>query len=247
MCNTDTLIRGPIVDAFIRFLTQTTVDVPVTVFRIALSFLLGGLIGLEREWHRQSAGLRTHIVIALGATILTLLSIYIPQTFTHFQGGDPSRIAAQVVSGIGFLGGGAIFRYGTNVRGLTTAASIWVVAGIGMVVGAGMYIAALVGTAFVLFALFVMVPFEKRMFPTFARRTLEVVMHGEKVNTERIFPLLEEHGIEVKAMEVSQSFQEKTIRFALTVEVPEEFDWDRFYRQMGDMEGIARISMDDRR
>ena len=234
-------------DAFVHFFTQTTVDVPVTAFRMALSFLLGGLIGLEREWHRQSAGLRTHIVICLGATTLTLLSIYIPQEFRQYSGVDPGRIAAQVISGIGFLGGGAIFRFGTNVRGLTTAASIWVVAGIGMVVGAGMYPAALIGTAFVLFALFVLVRFEKRLFPTFARRTLEVVMHGERVNTERIFPLLEEHGIEIKAVDISQSFQEKTIHFSLTVEVPEEFDWDNFYRQAGAVEGIARITMDNKR
>ncbi len=234
-------------DDVVRFLSQTTIDFPVVVFRVAVAFLLGGLIGLEREWHRQSAGLRTHIVITLGSTILTILSIWVPQEYTHFQSSDPARIAAQIVSGIGFLGGGAIFRYGVNVRGLTTAASIWVVAGIGMAVGVGMYAVAVVGTGFVLFALFVMIPFEKRLFPAFARRTLEVVTHGERVSTSRVFSLLEETGIEVKAVDVSQSFQEKTIRFALTVEVPEEFDWDRFYRQAGALEGIARITMDERR
>jgi putative Mg2+ transporter-C (MgtC) family protein len=228
------------------FLGRTNVDLPVTLFRLFFSFVLGGLIGLEREWHRQSAGLRTHIVICLGSTLLTLMSFYIPQTFTHFQAGDPSRIAAQVVSGIGFLGGGAIFRMGVNVRGLTTAASIWVVAGIGMVVGAGMYLAALAGTGLVLFALFVMVPFEKKLFPVRSLRNLEIAMNGEKVKTDHLFPILEEHGIEVKVMDVSQSFEEKQVRIKLTVQLPEEVDWTELYRKLGAVEGIAKITLDQK-
>ena len=228
------------------FLGRTTVDLPVTLFRLFFSFVLGGLIGLEREWHRQSAGLRTHIVICLGSTLLTLMSIYIPQTFTHFQAGDPSRIAAQVVSGIGFLGGGAIFRMGVNVRGLTTAASIWVVAGIGMAVGAGMYLAALVGTGLVLFALFVMVPFERKLFPGRSLRNLEIALNAEKVKTDNVFPILERHGIEVKVMDVSQSFEEKQIRMKLTVQVPEDIDWTELYKALGSVEGIAKITLDQK-
>ena len=76
-------------DAVTAFLGRTTIDLPVTVFRLILSLLLGGAIGVEREWHRQSAGLRTHMVICLGSTLLTLMSIYLPQTFTHFEAGDP--------------------------------------------------------------------------------------------------------------------------------------------------------------
>jgi putative Mg2+ transporter-C (MgtC) family protein len=226
-----------------EFLGRTQIDLATTVLRIVLSFILGGLIGLEREWHRQSAGLRTHIVICLGATLLTLLSIYIPQTYTHFQGGDPGRIAAQVISGIGFLGGGAIFRLGANVRGLTTAASIWVVAGIGMVIGAGMYAAALVGTGVVLFALFALVPFEKRLFPGRSLRNLEVVMSGDRVNTDRILPVLEEFNMETKAIEVSQSFEEKTIRMKIAVQVPEEIDWNAFYKKVGELEGIVKLTL----
>jgi putative Mg2+ transporter-C (MgtC) family protein len=233
-------------DALAGFFGQTSVDLPVTLFRLFLSFILGGLIGLEREWHRQSAGLRTHILISLGATLLTLLSIYIPQTHRNFQGGDPGRIAAQVITGIGFLGGGAIFRLGANVRGLTTAASIWIVAGIGMAVGAGMYAAALIGTGLVLFALLVMVPFERRLFPARPLRKLEIVMWGEKVNTDGIFPLLREHGIDVKSVGISQSFEAKTIRVKLTVQVPEGIEWNRFYREAGNLEGIVSITLDEK-
>jgi putative Mg2+ transporter-C (MgtC) family protein len=213
---------------------------------LSLSFVLGGLIGLEREWHRQSAGLRTHIVICSGSTLLTLLSIYIPQTFTHFQGGDPARIAAQIVSGIGFLGGGAIFRLGANVRGLATAASIWVAAGIGMAVGAGMYAAAVVGTLIVLFALFVMVPFEKRLFPSLFFRNLEIAMNGSKLNTNKIIPILEKQGIEIKSMDVSQSFEEKTVRMRFVVQIPQEIALTELYKKLGTIDGISKISLDQK-
>jgi putative Mg2+ transporter-C (MgtC) family protein len=233
-------------DAIMAFLGRTSIDLPVIVFRLGLSFVVGAAIGIEREWHRQSAGLRTHMVICLGSTLLTLMSIYLPQTFTHFQAGDPARIAAQVVSGIGFLGGGAIFRMGVNVRGLTTAASIWVVAGLGMVVGAGMYATALIGTALVLVTLFVMVPFEKKLFPSRSLRNLEIAMTGEKVKTDNVFPILERHGIEVKVMDVSQSFEEKQIRMKLTVQVPEEVDWTELYKSLGSVQGIVKITLDQK-
>ena len=119
---------------------QTYIDERIITLRLIISLILGGLIGLERESRRQQAGLRTHILICVGSTLLMLLSIYIPQTFSKFSNGDPGRIAAQVITGIGFLGGGAIFKLGSNVRGLTTAASIWAVAAVGLTVGAGLYI-----------------------------------------------------------------------------------------------------------
>ena len=111
------------------------------ILRLCLSFIAGAIIGFERSSRRQAAGLRTHILIATGATLLMLLSIYLPQQFSSaHRAGDPGRIAAQVVSGIGFLGAGAIIRLGNNVRGLTTAASLWFVAAVGLAIGGGMFI-----------------------------------------------------------------------------------------------------------
>ena len=132
-----------------------------SLLRLFISFVIGALVGIEREAHNQPAGLRTHILISIGATIVMLLSIYIPQTYTHFQNGDPTRIAAQVVSGIGFLGAGAIMRFGTDVKGLTTAASIWTIAALGLAAGAGMYMISLIGLGVVLFSLTIMDSFEK--------------------------------------------------------------------------------------
>ena len=121
--------------------------------RMLIAAILGAAIGLEREIHEHPAGMRTHLLVSLGSAIFTVLSI-------HGFGGiagqapvDPTRIAAQVVSGIGFLGAGAILKYGTSIRGLTTAASLWTAAAIGMAAGAGEWLIAVVGTAIVIFSL----------------------------------------------------------------------------------------------
>jgi putative Mg2+ transporter-C (MgtC) family protein len=122
--------------------------------RMLIAAILGAAIGFEREIHEHPAGMRTHLLVSLGSAIFTELSIF---GFGVAAGGsgtvDPTRIAAQVVSGIGFLGAGAILKYGTSIRGLTTAASLWATAAIGMAVGAGSWIVAVVGAAIVIFSL----------------------------------------------------------------------------------------------
>lgn len=132
-----------------------TPDLPIALqaelaLRLAMSLGLGALIGLEREYHRQAAGFRTHSLVALGAALFTIVSAY------GFEGADPTRIAAQIVSGIGFIGAGTILHYRGSVRGLTTAASLWAVAAVGMAAGAGLYVLAFLGAALVLVALWLM-------------------------------------------------------------------------------------------
>lgn len=124
--------------------------------RLLIAAALGAAIGLEREIHEHPAGMRTHLLVSLGSAVFTLLSIFYFQVAPGPNGmnpTDPSRIAAQVVSGIGFLGAGAILKYGTSIRGLTTAASLWATAAVGMSVGAGAWVVALVGTVIVIFSL----------------------------------------------------------------------------------------------
>jgi putative Mg2+ transporter-C (MgtC) family protein len=117
--------------------------------RLVVALLLGGVIGWERELQRMPAGFRTHALVALGSAIFTVVSAY---AFIG-PGSDPTRIAAQIVSGIGFLGGGAILHYGGTVRGLTTAASLWSVAAVGMAAGAGLYVLAALSTVLVIIGL----------------------------------------------------------------------------------------------
>jgi putative Mg2+ transporter-C (MgtC) family protein len=127
--------------------------------RLVVAGALGAAIGFEREWREQEAGLRTHMLVAMGAALFTIVSAFGFRDILGSSGSnvlvrlDPSRIAAQVVSGIGFLGAGAIIRNGLTVRGLTTAASLWLVAAIGMAAGADFYAGALIATALTLFAL----------------------------------------------------------------------------------------------
>lgn len=117
-------------------------------FRLAAAVILGGLVGLERESSHRPAGLRTHILVSLGSALIMVISM---EAFRNFPTGtwDPGRLAAQVVSGIGFIGAGTILHEGVTIRGLTTAASLWVVAGIGLAVGAGYYFGAVVTTLLV--------------------------------------------------------------------------------------------------
>jgi putative Mg2+ transporter-C (MgtC) family protein len=127
--------------------------------RIVVAAALGAAVGLEREWREQEAGLRTHMLVAMGAALFTIVSAFGFHDILGSSGPnvlvrlDPSRIAAQVVSGIGFLGAGAIIRNGLTVRGLTTAASLWLVAAIGMAAGAAFYSGAVIATALTVFAL----------------------------------------------------------------------------------------------
>ena len=124
-----------------------------SIYKLVLSMLLGSVVGYERKRKGQSAGVRTFALIAMGATLAMLLSIYVPQEYLGLKNGDPGRIAAQVVTGFGFLGAGAIIQMKGSVRGLTTAAGIWMVATIGMAVGVGMYWVSAAATALIMFIL----------------------------------------------------------------------------------------------
>jgi len=133
----------------------------ITIGRVFLAFVLGGLVGFERERTQRPAGLRTHMLVAAGAACFTVASIY------GFQGlgvnSDPARLAAQIITGIGFLGAGAIFRTGDTVKGITTASSIWITASIGILIGAGMVYLAVFTTVMTWFVLFVVKSIEMRL------------------------------------------------------------------------------------
>lgn len=173
--------------------------------RMVLSAVLGGLIGFEREWSNHAAGFRTHILVCLGSTTIMLMSIY---GFGQFIAEpnvriDPARLAAQVISGIGFLGAGAILRNGNMIKGLTTAASIWTVAAIGLCVGAGFYIGALLCTLMVLISLYVLNKWEKVLLRHRRYQTLELRVADSPGLWGVIVAVLEKHGVQVSDIKVS--------------------------------------------
>ena len=135
------------------------------VFKLLLSMVLGASVGLERRHKGQIAGMRTFALICMGATLAMLVSIYIPEKlFGATANGDPGRIAAQVISGIGFLGAGAIIQMKGSVRGLTTAAGMWMIASIGLAVGAGMYLIAVTASVLIILVLTLLEICEKHLF-----------------------------------------------------------------------------------
>lgn len=211
--------------------------------RLLLSIVLGGLIGWEREYRKQVAGLRTHVIICLGSTLLMLISIYIPQTFPNFQNGDPGRIAAQVVSGIGFLGAGAIFSLGGSIRGITTAATIWMVAAIGLAVGAGMYTGSLISTIFILLVLIFMRRLEKRFFQEDLLKNLQISFSSSKIESEKVFSVLEQYNIVAQSVNVAQSYDKKKTKMQLYVTVPIRTPIKDLYKDLNNINNVTQISL----
>lgn len=133
------------------------------IIRLVTSVILCGAIGLERELRGRSAGFRTHILVGLSSCLLMVISIFVAQGFGESHVFDPGRIAAGVVTGIGFLGAGTIIRSGEAVKGLTTAASLWAAMAVGLAVGGGFYLSAYVATALILITLLVLSKVERNI------------------------------------------------------------------------------------
>lgn len=203
------------------------------VIRILASLAAGFLLGLERQIHRQPAGLKTHILISVGSTLLMLCSLMISGHMTltgvvppagTAMPGDPARIAAQVVSGIGFLGGGAIIRQGFNIKGLTTAATIWVSAAIGLALGLGAYTAAGIALVCVVVTLIVMERFEEIFFPARNIKTLYLVYDDPYFDYDRLSHALDKLKIVSDSMDVSKTTSSDRIKIALRIHIPARTD-----------------------
>ena len=189
---------------------QDTAHLGRVVLRLLIAVVLGGIVGFERLRDGRAAGLRTHMLVALGSALFTIVSAYAWTDFSFGHGSgvsyDPTRIAAQIVTGVGFLGAGAILHQGQLVRGLTTAASLWIVAAVGMAAGAGYWWAALITTALVLFALW---PLRIAIYPLLVRlRPDELLLHVEMREGEGISDVLgtlERVGGKVRSIEFEEA------------------------------------------
>ncbi|HEX4979136.1 MAG TPA: MgtC/SapB family protein [Acidimicrobiales bacterium] len=193
-------------------------------FRLVFALLLGAVVGFEREVNDQPAGLRTHIGVSLGACLFAIVSAYGFDEFrmtgeTSTYQIDVTRVASQIVSGMGFLGAGAIIKYGPNVRGLTTAASLWVAAAIGLAVAVGSYLVALVATACVVVSL-ALLRFPKRWIQTrFARRGADVVVVTLAPNADAgpvVAALAALPGIGIEALEIASSDMSTSVSLKAT-------------------------------
>ncbi len=186
------------------------------VFQMLLASLLGGAIGLERDIHGRAAGLRTHLLVSLGAATFTILSASISKEMgTPGFPADPGRIAAQIVSGIGFLGAGVILKEGANIRGLTTAASLWSVAAIGMASGSGYYEIAVLATVVALVSL-VFLKFSEKFYSKDAYRILSVQTPLDTGASE-IIRLIENKKLKILNCDISKNYEQGTAETRLAL------------------------------
>ncbi len=216
--------------------------------RLVLAAAFGGAIGIERELRERGAGLRTHMLVSVGSALFTLASAYGFRDFLVHGGSvvraDPTRIAAQIVTGIGFLGAGAIIRQGLSVRGLTTAATLWVVAAIGLATGAGYYSAAAITTGLVLVSLW---PVRILAFKTMARfrpetdRLLAQLPAGE--SPAPLIEELERLGARLQTLEISHEADRRTV--LLDVTLPPQADAPAIVARLSDLEHVLEIRWTD--
>lgn len=204
--------------------------------RLLLACILGGVVGWEREKIHKPAGLRTHILVALGAALVTIVSMFAFTSF-NYANKDPGRIAANIVTGIGFLGAGTIMREGTSVKGLTTAASIWVVAAIGMAVATGMYYSSLITTFLVFLTLDGF--FEKLLFRN--QQLLKVCITNEFKLTE-IGEVFEKNGITIKHVSILPIKFSRNIPVEFRLRVPKDID---YFKILGEIVAIDGVTMEE--
>lgn len=190
-----------------------------SIFRLFLSMVLGMIVGAERKRKGQTAGIRTFALISMGACLAMLLSIYVPQVYLGLKNGDPGRIAAQVITGIGFLGGGAMIQMRGTIRGLTTAAGIWMTAIIGMAIGIGMYLIAIVATVFVMLALVAFEQYGKKKKIGQDAKVINITIDGIHNSIEEYRELLKDSDIHLSTFYVEYDYekQQTELNFVILV------------------------------
>jgi putative Mg2+ transporter-C (MgtC) family protein len=204
--------------------------------RLLIAAVLGGAIGAERELNDQAAGLRTHMLLTIGACLFTVISAY---GFRRGVGTDPSRLAAQIVTGIGFLGGGAIVRHGLTVKGLTTAASIWATASVGVAVGAGDYVLGVGGAGLVVGTLVGL----RRVSATLQRwgvsREEFVLATRPGFDVERIVEAVRRERVELRGLDREAGGDED--RVVLVVKLRPRYRPDQLLDVLGRLDGVRQV------
>jgi putative Mg2+ transporter-C (MgtC) family protein len=218
---------------------MSTLDVFV---RILVAAVLGGVIGLEREIREHTAGFRTHILVSVGAAAFTMASSYGLEG-TDF---DPNRISAQVVTGIGFLGAGAIIRYGVSVRGLTTAASLWTVAAVGLLAAQGFYPAALITTALVVVSLYLLRLIEDRLIYPHVGQPVRVRVHFQRPGytpLTQLFAVLQQAHVAVKEIAVEPG-EDDSDTVHLFLKLPRGLAPEKLTALIAGLKEVRAVSMD---
>ena len=201
-------------------INSTEVTLANSVFKLVLSMVLGVLVGVERKRKGQIAGVRTFALISMGACMAMLLSIYVPQVYLGLKNGDPGRIAAQVITGVGFLGGGAMIHMKGSVRGLTTAAGIWMTATIGMAVGVGMYWCSILATGLILVTLVLLEAWEHRRNIGHENRVLKLQVEGIVQDIEAYREVFNRHKVHLSTYFIEYDYERDSTQLNFVVLAP---------------------------
>ena len=217
------------------------------ILRFVLASVLGGLIGLEREVHGREAGIRTYLLVSLGSALIMVVSEFLS---VKYQGGpwaeifrgDPGRIAAQAITGIGFLGAGVILRYKDSIRGLTTAACMWVVCAIGLCVGSGYYLFSLAASAIALISLLGLKAWEKKIRKDWYQ---EMVVISEDIEgqIDRIQAIIDKYESKVTKLGIKRNFREKEITLAFHLQFRAIQPAQDMYREVFGLQGIKEVEL----
>lgn len=214
-----------------------------SLYKLVLSLLLGSIVGFERKRKGQSAGVRTFALISMGATLAMILSIYVPQEYLGLKNGDPGRIAAQVLSGIGFLGAGAIIQMKGSVRGLTTAAGIWMVATIGLAVGVGMYLLSFIATLLIMFILVILENVEHKINVGSESRIIRMKVDAIVENIDDYRHIFNRYNIVLINVFVDYNFAEKSTSLNLVVLVRESTNYISVFKDLSEVHPTRSITL----
>jgi putative Mg2+ transporter-C (MgtC) family protein len=210
----------------------------VIVFRLIFAAVLSGIVGFEREFHGRSAGFRTHILLCVGSALIMVTSVHIFDVYSGRTPIDPARLAAGVVTGIGFLGAGTIMRYKASVQGLTTAASLWVVTGIGLAVGSGLYFGAVVTTAITVITLMLFGRLEHAMIRRDWYRTVIIESKDGMEQLKKVRQILSEYGAQITDFEVERSQDQSFMVLKVGVKLPTSHNDAVIIKDLGCLDGV---------
>ena len=213
----------------------------VVLLRLITAVVLSGIVGFEREFHGRAAGFRTHILLCIGSTLVMLTSIHIFDVYNSVVPCDPARMAAGVVTGIGFLGAGTIMHSKSSVRGLTTATSLWVVAGIGLAVGSGMYFASIATTVITMITLFFFSRVEHAMIRKDWYKTLIIEARGGVTQIKGAREVLAEYGVRVTDFEVERSEDGTSMTLEIGVRLSTSRNDDHIVQDISKLEGVKSV------
>ena len=210
------------------------------IFKLALAGILGGVIGLERESLNRPAGLRTYTLVCVGSALAMVVSLDMYFQYYQTVNADPGRIAAQVISGIGFLGAGTIMREGATVRGLTTAAGLWMVACIGLAVGAGLYIPAIATTILILFILIYFIRFEERFTGLREFKGLVMLVEDRPGQVGIIGSILGDLGVLIKNIQLTR-VEGEDLEIELLIQLPSNLTINDVINELSEVKGLRNI------